>query len=64
MRTDDRCDVSWITGRSEQLVSHHARALRSAGLVTSRREGRMVLYGLSAAGERLLAAVLPAPLRS
>jgi DNA-binding transcriptional ArsR family regulator len=38
------------------------RALRRAGLVTSRRQGKMVLYRLTDEGSRLLAAVL-APAR-
>lgn len=53
------CDLSWVTERSDGLVSHHARALRSAGLVTSRRDGKMVLYALTDAGAALLEAVLP-----
>ena len=24
------CDLAWIVGRDEKLVSHHARALRAA----------------------------------
>jgi ArsR family transcriptional regulator, lead/cadmium/zinc/bismuth-responsive transcriptional repressor len=53
------CDLAWVTERSEALASHHARTLREAGLVTSRREGRMVLYRLTDEGAALLAAVLP-----
>ena len=53
------CDLSWVTERSDGLVSHHARVLRTAGLVASRREGKMVLYGLTDAGAALLEAVLP-----
>lgn len=49
------CDLAWITGRSENLVSHHARTLRSAGLATSRREGKTVQYALSETGRALLA---------
>ncbi|MEP6641704.1 MAG: metalloregulator ArsR/SmtB family transcription factor, partial [Gaiellales bacterium] len=30
------CDLAWISGRSQNLVSHHLRALRRAGLVNSR----------------------------
>jgi DNA-binding transcriptional ArsR family regulator len=54
------CDLAWVAERSEGLVSHHARALRAAGLVASRRDGRMVLYSLTGAGKALLEAVLPA----
>jgi ArsR family transcriptional regulator, lead/cadmium/zinc/bismuth-responsive transcriptional repressor len=53
------CDLAWITGRSDKLVSHHARVLRTAGLATSRREGKMVMYRLTDAGRGLLGAVLP-----
>jgi DNA-binding transcriptional ArsR family regulator len=53
------CDLSWVTERSDGLVSHHARVLRAAGLVASRREGKMVLYALTEAGAALLEAVLP-----
>lgn len=52
------CDLAWIVGRAENLVSHHARVLRSAGLATSRRQGKMVLYQLSSSGRRLLESVL------
>jgi DNA-binding transcriptional ArsR family regulator len=51
------CDLAWVAERAENLVSHHLRALRSAGLVTSRRDGRMVLYSLAPAGHALLAAL-------
>jgi ArsR family transcriptional regulator, lead/cadmium/zinc/bismuth-responsive transcriptional repressor len=54
------CDLAWVCERSDKLVSHHARALRAAGLVDSRREGKMVLYALTARGERLLDATLDA----
>ncbi len=52
------CDLAWVTERGENLVSHHARTLRSLGLAASRREGKMVLYRLTAKGRALLAAVL------
>jgi DNA-binding transcriptional ArsR family regulator len=52
------CDLAWIVGRAENLVSHHVRQLRSAGLATSRRDGKMVLYSLSAAGRSLTTVVL------
>jgi DNA-binding transcriptional ArsR family regulator len=52
------CDLAWVTQRAENLVSHHARTLRTLGLATSRRDGKMVMYRLSDAGTALLAAVL------
>ena len=54
------CDLAWVTERSDKLVSHHARVLRGVGLVSSRREGKMVIYSLSDAGSELLESVLPA----
>jgi DNA-binding transcriptional ArsR family regulator len=53
------CDLAWVTERSDKLVSHHVRQLRAAGLVRSRRDGKMVLYALTDLGTALLAAVLP-----
>jgi DNA-binding transcriptional ArsR family regulator len=52
------CDLAWVAERSQNLVSHHVRALRSAGLVRSRRDGKMVMYALTDAGEELLRSVL------
>jgi len=54
------CDLAWVCERSDKLVSHHMRQLRGAGLVQSRRDGKMVLYMLTEAGVALLSAVLPA----
>lgn len=51
------CDLAWVTERPENLVSHHLRLLRQAGLVASRREGRMVMYAMTDAGRALVAAV-------
>ncbi len=53
------CDLAWVCERSDKLVSHHVRQLRAAGLVRSRRDGKMVMYELTEAGTALLAAVLP-----
>jgi DNA-binding transcriptional ArsR family regulator len=58
------CDLSWVTERSDGLVSHHARVLRAAGLVRSRREGKMVLYSLTERGAVLLEGVLPVGARA
>jgi DNA-binding transcriptional ArsR family regulator len=52
------CDLAWVTERAENLVSHHARMLRSLGLASSRRDGKMVLYRLTETGRALLSAVL------
>lgn len=57
------CDLAWILGRDERLVSHHARQLKAAGLAHSRREGKMVVYELTEHGAALLDAVM-APARS
>jgi DNA-binding transcriptional ArsR family regulator len=51
------CDLAWITGRAENLVSHHVRQLRSAGLAASRRQGKMVLYRLTEPGTALFDSV-------
>jgi DNA-binding transcriptional ArsR family regulator len=58
------CDLAWVIGRSDKLVSHHARALRAAALVGSRREGKMVMYRLTNAGRALLDAVMTVPVSS
>lgn len=52
------CDLSWIAERKQALVSHHLRTLRSAGLVSSRRDGKLVMYSLTDEGRSLLSAVL------
>jgi DNA-binding transcriptional ArsR family regulator len=57
------CDLAWIAERSQNLVSHHLRALRSEGLVRSRRAGKMVMYALTGEGVALVAAVLSSPER-
>ena len=55
------CDLAWIVARDEKLVSHHARALRAAGLASSARNGKMVMYTLTDRGRALLAAVTATP---
>lgn len=54
------CDLAWVSGRSEKLVSHHLRLLRAAGLARSRKDGRMVLYAMTERGRTLLDALLGA----
>ena len=51
------CDLAWVAERSENLVSHHLRILRGAGLVRSRREGKMVMYAVTDSGRALIDAV-------
>jgi DNA-binding transcriptional ArsR family regulator len=53
------CDLAWIVGRNEKLVSHHVRQLKAAGLARSEREGKMVMYELTARGRALLGAIAP-----
>lgn len=54
------CDLAWVSGRSDKLVSHHLRLLRGAGLARSRKDGRMMLYTLTSRGQTLLEALLVA----
>jgi DNA-binding transcriptional ArsR family regulator len=58
------CDLAWVCERSDKLVSHHARLLRGAGLVQSRREAKMVLYSLTRRGRQLLDAITEVPAES
>ena len=52
------CDLAWVVGMAQNLVSHHLRLLKSAGLVTGRRHGRLVMYALTPSGHALVTAVL------
>ncbi len=52
------CDMAWVIERSENLVGHHLRALREAGLARSRREHKVVFYSLTEAGRELVRLVL------
>ncbi|MBJ6622359.1 helix-turn-helix transcriptional regulator [Streptomyces sp. DHE17-7] len=59
------CDLAWVIGQAQNLVSHHLRQLRQAGLAASRRQGRLVMYTLTDRGRALTRAVLdPAPTAS
>jgi DNA-binding transcriptional ArsR family regulator len=51
------CDLAWIVGRAENLVSHHVRALRAAGLADYRRQGKLALYSLTAEGRLLVGTI-------
>jgi len=48
------CDLGWITGQSDKVVSHHLGRLRRDGLVASRREGKVVFASLTERGRQLL----------
>ena len=48
------CDLAWIVARAENLVGHHLRALRDAGLADSRRDGKIVFYALTPLGRELV----------
>jgi ArsR family transcriptional regulator, lead/cadmium/zinc/bismuth-responsive transcriptional repressor len=52
------CDLAWIVERSQNLVSHHLKVLRLAGLVTARRDGKLVMYALTDEGRALVATVI------
>jgi DNA-binding transcriptional ArsR family regulator len=53
------CDLAWIVERAENLVSHHVRALRAAGLADYRRDGKMALYSLTERGKTILEVIVP-----
>ena len=48
------CDLAAVVESAEHSVSHALRLLRTAGIVRSRRSGRMVYYSLDDAHVRLL----------
>jgi DNA-binding transcriptional ArsR family regulator len=58
------CDLAWIVGRDEKLVSHHARQLKAVGLARSERDGKMVMYELTDRGRALLGAVVAGAVRA
>jgi DNA-binding transcriptional ArsR family regulator len=49
------CDLAWITGKAQNLVSHHLKTLKTEQLADSRREGKIVFYSLTKAGSLLYA---------
>ncbi len=51
------CDLAWVVGASQGLVSHHLRLLRAVELVASRRDGKLVMYRLTDSGRQLLTTV-------
>jgi DNA-binding transcriptional ArsR family regulator len=55
------CDLAWISGKAQNLVSHHLRTLKGADLASSRREGKIVFYSLTEEGDRLFRTLSVAP---
>lgn len=55
------CDLAWVCSAAQNLVSHHVRQLRTAGLAASRRDGKLVMYRLTDTGRALLSLLLPEP---
>ena len=49
------CDLGWVCGCSDKVVSHHLGRLRREGLVSSRREGKIVFAALTERGQATLA---------
>lgn len=47
-------DIAAAVGMSSPAVSHHLRNLKQSGLITSRREGKEVLYTLAKTKEATL----------
>jgi DNA-binding transcriptional ArsR family regulator len=58
------CDLAWIVGRDEKLVSHHLRQLKGTALARSERDGKMVMYELTARGRALITAIAPEAARA
>lgn len=54
------CDLAWIIGSSQGLVSHHLRQLRACELVDSRKDGKLVMYRLTGDGRAMLTALMSA----
>ena len=52
------CDMAWVVGQAQNLVSHHLRQLKIADLVSSKRQGRLVMYTLTSRGHALVDAVV------
>ena len=40
------CDIAAVVGMNQSGISHHLKMLRSARVIKSRREGKMVYYSL------------------
>ncbi len=52
------CDLTDLLGASQSRMSFHLKALKEAGLVTDRKDGRWVYYALNAETFALIGRVL------
>jgi DNA-binding transcriptional ArsR family regulator len=48
------CDLSWIAERPQNLTSHHMQVLKSEGIVSARKQGKMTMYRLTEDGRQLV----------
>lgn len=48
------CDLGWITGQSDKMVSHHLGRMRREGFVQSRRDGKVVFASLTERGRAMM----------
>jgi DNA-binding transcriptional ArsR family regulator len=48
------CDLGWICGQSDKVISHHLGRLKRDGLVAGRRDGKVVFASLTERGRFLL----------
>lgn len=55
------CEIQERVGVAANLLSHHLRVLREAGLVASQRRGRWIHYRLDPEGLNAAAGALPTP---
>jgi DNA-binding transcriptional ArsR family regulator len=50
-------DLAWLVERPANLVSHHVRLLKAAGIADKRQSGKLALYRLTPLGLAVLDAV-------
>lgn len=59
------CDLAVVCGASQSMISHQLRLLRTAGLITQRRDGKLAYYRLrgraTASVLRSVLALAPGP---
>ena len=54
------CDLAWVVGQAQGLVSYHLRQLKTAELVSSRRQRQLAMYRLTERGRTLIQALVGA----